>query len=98
MTAQAPVVQGAVSEALSEQDIAFGADLWRRRSVSEAAIPLVEASILGAFSSQFRLETHQRPALSVFAERRAICGPAPGKLTPYFRLRAPLGKVNYENL
>jgi hypothetical protein len=40
MTAQAPVVQGAVSEALSEQDIAFGADLWRRRNVSEKEIPL----------------------------------------------------------
>ena len=40
MTAQAPVVQGAVSEALSEQDIAFGADLRRRGSLSEAAIPL----------------------------------------------------------
>ncbi len=63
MTAQAPVVQGAVSEALSEQDIAFGADLWRRRNVSEAEIPFVEASILDAFSSQFRLETHQRQRL-----------------------------------
>jgi len=40
MTAQAPVVQGAVSEALSEQDIAFGADLWRRGNVSEAEFPL----------------------------------------------------------
>lgn len=40
MTAQAPVVQGAVSEALSEQHIAFGADLWRCRNVSEAEIPL----------------------------------------------------------
>ena len=63
MTAQAPVVQGAVSEALSEQDIAFGADLWRRRNVSEAEIPLSRPRYWGAFSSQFRLETHKRQRL-----------------------------------
>jgi len=63
MTAQAPVVQGTVSGALSEQDIAFGADLWRRGSVSETAIPLLDASIPDAFSSQVRLETHQRQRL-----------------------------------
>ena len=63
MAAQAPVVQGAVSEALSEQDIAFGADLRPTREPFRGSDPLAEASILDAFSSQVRLQTHQRQRL-----------------------------------
>jgi len=80
MTAQAPVVQGAVSEALSEQDIAFGADLWRGRSVSEAAIPLLDASTPDAFSSQVRLERINASACRICGTPRNLWS-APGKLT-----------------
>jgi hypothetical protein len=60
--------------------------------------PLVGRLDTGCFFVAGPPRNASTPALAVFAERRAICGPAPGKLTLYFRLRAPLGKVNDENL
>lgn len=91
MTAQAPVVQGAVSEALSKQDIAFGANLWRRRSPSEAAIPLLDASTPDAFSSQVRLETHQRQRLP-YLRNAAHLWPGSTKVNALFLLARAFGE------
>jgi hypothetical protein len=89
MTAQAPAVQGAVSKALSEQDIAFGADLWPRRSVSEAKIRLRYPEAFRRSSVSKRASVKRLHSL----QNAALLDPVAALPTHCFPLRAPSGRA-----